>query len=129
MSKHSGSWPLQTEDAGDLTVVRFPGSHMLLDARNVEILGDRFFALIEERGRCRIVLDFGNVEYLFSAMLGKLISFQKRLQAAGGCLILCNLNPAVSRVFEITRLKNFFTIRAGPPSAIDEPTRPPTTES
>jgi anti-sigma B factor antagonist len=107
---------LQTQDLGDLTVVRFPGQHMLLDARNVEILGDRFFALIEEAGRCKIVLDFGNVEYLFSAMLGKLISFQKRLQAAGGTLVLCNLKPPVSRVFEITRLKNFFTIKSGPPA-------------
>ena len=50
------------------------------------------------------------MEYLSSAALAKLITLNKKLQAAGGKLILCNIDPQIREVFEITRLNKLFTI-------------------
>ena len=66
---------------------------------------------MDEAGRRKILLNFGNVEYLSSAALGKLITLNKKLQAAGGRLILCNIDPQIYEVFEITKLNKLFNIQ------------------
>ena len=55
-------------------------------------------------------MNFGNVEYLSSAALGKRITLNKKLQAVGGGLILCNIDPQIYEVFEITKLNKVFNI-------------------
>jgi len=40
-----------------------------------------------------------------------LITLNKKLQAAGGRLILCNIDPQIYEVFEITKLDKFFNIQ------------------
>jgi anti-sigma B factor antagonist len=45
-----------------------------------------------------------------SAALGKLITLNKKVQAAGGKLILCNIDPQIREVFEITKLDKLFVI-------------------
>ena len=40
-----------------------------------------------------------------------LIALHKKLQAVGGRLILCNIDPEIYEVFEITRLDKFFNIQ------------------
>ena len=62
-------------------------------------------------GLRKLLLNFGNVEYLSSAALGKLITLNKKLQAVGGRLILCNIDPQIYEVFEITKLDKFFNIQ------------------
>ena len=66
---------------------------------------------MDEVGRRKLLLNFNNVEYLSSAALGKLITLNKKLQAAGGRLILCNIDPQIYEVFEITKLDRFFNIQ------------------
>jgi anti-sigma B factor antagonist len=65
---------------------------------------------VDEEGWRKILLNFGNVEYLSSAALGKLITLNKKLGQAGGKLILCNIDPQIHEVFEITKLDKFFKI-------------------
>ncbi len=59
----------------------------------------------------QILLNFGNVEYLSSAALGKFITLNKKVQAAGGKLVLCNIDPNIYEVFEITKLNKLFNIQ------------------
>jgi anti-sigma B factor antagonist len=101
---------LEVEDIGDVTVVNFV-DRRILDEQNIQVIGEQLFSLVDEVGRRKILLNFGNVEFLSSAALGKLIALHKKLQAVGGRLILCNIDPEIYEVFEITRLDKFFTIQ------------------
>ena len=108
---------LEVEDIGDITVVNFVDKK-ILDEQNIQKIGEDLFSLVDELGRKKILLNFGNVEYLSSAALGKLITLNKKLQAAGGRLILCNIDPQIYEVFEITKLDRFFNIQKEEQSAL-----------
>jgi anti-sigma B factor antagonist len=101
---------LEVEQIGDVTVVNFI-DRKILDEQNIQIIGDQLFGLVDHDGLRKLLLNFGNVEYLSSAALGKLITLNKKLQGVGGRLVLCNIDPQIYEVFEITRLDKFFNIQ------------------
>ncbi len=101
---------LEVEQIGDVTVVNFI-DRKILDEQNIQIIGEQLFSLVDEEGCRKLLLNFGNVEFLSSAALGKLITLNKKLQAAKGRLILCNIDPQIHEVFEITKLDKFFNIQ------------------
>jgi anti-sigma B factor antagonist len=101
---------LEVEDIGEVTVVNFI-DRKILDEQNIQKIGEDLFSLVDELGRRKILLNFGNVEYLSSAALGKLITLNNKVQKAGGKLILCNIDPQIYEVFEITRLNKLFNIQ------------------
>jgi anti-sigma B factor antagonist len=108
---------LEVEDIGDVTVINFV-DRKILDEQNIQVIGEQLFGLVDQDGRRKLLLNFGNVEYLSSAALGKLITLNKKLQAAGGRLILCNIDPQIYEVFEITKLDKFFNIQKEEQSAL-----------
>src|SRR5712675_1756493 len=91
---------LEVEDIGEVTVVNFV-DRKILDEQNIQKIGEDLFSLVDELGRRKILLNFGNVEYLSSAALGKFITLNKKVQAAQGKLILCNIEQNISKMFEI----------------------------
>jgi anti-sigma B factor antagonist len=101
---------LEVEDIGDITVVNFI-DRKILDEQNIQKIGEDLFSLVDELGRRKILLNFGNVEYLSSAALGKFINLNKKVRAAGGKLVLCNIAQHIYEVFEITRLDKMFNIQ------------------
>ena len=108
---------LEVEDIGDVTVVNFTDKK-ILDEQNIQVIGEQLFSLVDELGRRKVLLNFGNVEFLSSAALGKLITLNRKLQSAGGKLILCNIDPQIYEVFEITKLDRFFNIQKEEQSAL-----------
>jgi len=100
---------LEVEDIGDVTVINFV-DRKILDEQNIQVIGEQLFGLVDESGRKRLLLNFSNVEYMSSAALGKLITLNKKVQAAGGKLVLCNIDPQIREVFEITKLDKLFVI-------------------
>jgi len=101
---------LEVEDIGDVTVVNFT-DRKILDEQNIQVIGEQLFSLVDEGMRYKILLNFSNVEYLSSAALGKLITLDKKLKNAKGRLILCNIDPQIYEVFEITKLNKVFNIQ------------------
>ena len=97
------------EQIGEVSVVNFV-DRKILDEQNIQIIGEQLFSLVDQEGRRNLLLNFGNVEYLSSAALGKLITLNKKVQAAKGKLVLCNIAPEILEVFEITKLDKFFKI-------------------
>src|SRR5919204_4693908 len=100
---------LEVEDIGDVTVVHFT-DRKILDEENIQVIGEQLFSLVDELGRTKLLLNFHNVEYMSSAALGKLITLNKKVQSAGGRLVLCNIDPQIREVFEITKLDKLFVI-------------------
>jgi anti-anti-sigma factor len=72
--------------------------------------GDEMFRLAESPGHRRFVLHLGQVHCLSSAMLGKLIAFDRKVKQAGGELTLCSLASDLSATFDRMRLDRVFRI-------------------
>jgi len=108
---------LEVESIGDVTVVNFIDKK-ILDEQNIQKIGEDLFSLVDDSGHGKILLNFGNVEYLSSAALGKFITLNKKVQAAKGKLVLCNIEPQIYEVFEITKLNKLFNIQKDEQSAL-----------
>src|SRR5437763_1343031 len=101
---------LEVEHIGDVTVVNFV-DRMILDEQNIQIIGEQLLSLVDQVVLMKLLLNYGNGEYQSSAALCKLITLNKKLQAVGGRLILCNIDPQIHEVFEITKLDKFYNIQ------------------
>ena len=101
---------LEVEHIGDVAVVNFKDKK-ILDEQAIQTIGEQLFNLVDTDGCKKLLLNFQNVEYLSSAALGKLITLNKKIQAVGGRLVLCEISPQIYEVFEITKLDKFFTIQ------------------
>lgn len=110
MSTQPRRQKLEVEDIGEVTVVNFVDKK-ILDEQNIQVIGEQLFRLVDDLGRTKLLLNFSNVEYLSSAALGKLITLNKKVNATGGKLILCNIAPNIYEVFEITKLNKILNIQ------------------
>ena len=82
----------------------------ILDQAEVQALENSIMPLVEEAGAINLVIDFGNVKFLTSAVLGLLIRVSKKIYESGGHLKLCGINPKILEIFKITRLDRIFDI-------------------
>ena len=56
-------------------------------------------------------LDFCDVKYLTSTVLGKLVSVHKQVKRAGGHFQIVNVGPKVYDLFKLTRLNTFIDVQ------------------
>ncbi len=82
----------------------------ILEEIDVQGLENSIMPLIEEAGGINLVIDFGNVKFLTSAVLGLLIRASKKIYESEGQLRLCGINPQIFKIFKITRLDRVFDI-------------------
>jgi len=95
---------------GDVSIVTF-GDKKLIDEAAVQELAGELFALVEQDNRRTLLLDFEGVEFLSSAALGKLLTFDRKVKTARGRLKLCGISPGILEVFQVTKLNKVFDIR------------------
>ncbi len=94
------------EAAAGAEIVAVRGS---LDTNTAPEAGEALIGLING-GAKRIVADFEHVDYISSAGLRVLLVAAKRLRAGGGDMRLCNLNPFVQEVFDISGFGVMFSV-------------------
>jgi len=107
---------LEVENVGDATVVCLTDRKILVE-QNIQAIGEQLFNLVGE-GRKKLLLNFRNVEYMSSAVLGMLVTLNKKVQMAGGKLVLCSIDPQIQEVFAITKLDKLFVIRGDEQEAL-----------
>jgi anti-sigma B factor antagonist len=110
-------WRLELKDAGDVTVASFTDRH-LLDAQSVQLVGDQLFSLVDEMGRRKLLLDFGNIQDISSLALGMLVTLNKKMHAARGKLVLCRIDAQIREVMALTQLDKLFVIRGDEQEAL-----------
>jgi anti-anti-sigma factor len=101
---------IKVNDSNKVTIVTFNDSK-IIDEAEIQEFGQELYDLVERETRKKIILNFGNVEFLSSAALGKLIGFDKRCKQHGAELILSNIRPEIYEVFAITKLTKLFIIK------------------
>jgi anti-sigma B factor antagonist len=100
---------ISVEYIKNATVITFTDDKILED-NDIKALQESIMSVIEQAERINLILDFCNVRFLSSAVLGLLIRVSKRIYESGGKLRLCNINPKINEVFKITRLTKVFDI-------------------
>ena len=68
---------LRLENVDGVTVVSFVESKIVTE-ENIQEVGDQLYSLVEDEGHKNLLLNFGNVQYLSSAALGKLINLKTK---------------------------------------------------
>jgi len=82
----------------------------ILEEKDIQALQESIMSVIEQAERVNLILDFCNVRFLSSAVLGLLIRISKKVYERAGQLRLCNINPKIYEIFKITRLTKIFDI-------------------
>jgi anti-sigma B factor antagonist len=100
---------LEISEGGGVTVVRFR-DRSIADMLEIEEVGRELYRLVEERKQKRLVLDFSGVDYLSSALVGKLLSLNSKVQARGGSVKLCSIRREILEVFHACKLDRIFCI-------------------
>ncbi len=101
------------------TIVSFT-DEKILEERDIKALQDSIMSVVEQAERIKLILDFSNVRFLSSAVLGLLIRISKRIYEKDGQLKLCNINPKIFEIFKITRLTTTFDIYKDVESAVED---------
>jgi len=97
------------EHGTDVTLVTFTDEN-ILEEQQIRRLERALLPVVRENQEKRLVLNFQNVKFMSSSFLGLLVKVHKRVVEMGGGLQLCNLDPKIYKVFEITQLVKIFDI-------------------
>ncbi len=100
---------LDTQSNGDVTLVFFRDA-AILDETNVEELGRNLFDISDKGTKMKMLINFEKIEYLSSAVLGKLVALHKKMKKDKATLKLCCMRPNIHEIFKITKLDKLFEI-------------------
>lgn len=81
------------------------------DEMLVNHITEQIHTVLEKNEKEKVILDFGNVAYLSSSFLGKIIGINKKTKAKSQRLVLCGINDDIMEIFQITKLEKFFTFK------------------
>lgn len=113
-SRH-GSFRLDMIES--VAVVAFFENKITTDEGVLEIRA-QLDKLINE-GHIQILLNFRDVHYISSSMLGTLTSLKRRVESLKGRLKMCCIGPNLLEAFRISRLEQVFEIYADELSALE----------
>lgn len=94
--------------AQNATVVTLTDEKLLEDD-DIKALEESIMPLIGNSA-VNLVIDFSNVQFLSSAVLGLLIRISKKISENKGRLKFCCINSKIFDIFRITRLDEIFEI-------------------
>lgn len=94
---------------GEATIVSFLDV-AFLDETSIRELGDELELLVTNSNKINLIVNFTNIDYLSSAVLGRLVKVYKLVKAKTGKMILCHIKNTILQVFKSTRLDKMFEI-------------------
>ena len=110
---------ISVEYAEKATIVTLADEN-ILEEKDISALQESIMSVIEQAGRMNLILDFHNVRFLSSAVLGLLIRVSKKIYERDGQLKLCSIDPKIHEIFKITRLTKVFDIYQDVESATED---------
>ncbi len=109
---------IAVEYTDNAVIVTFTDEKILEDV-DIQSIQASVMSVVDQTGRINLVLDFSDVQFLSSAVLGFLIRLSKRVYEQDGQLRLCNIIPKIFEIFRITRLTKIFDIYKDRQEAIE----------
>lgn len=105
---------LDVTDRGEYSVLSVRGE---VDVSTAPRFRERLIELVND-GRCKVVADLSEVDFLDSTGLGVLVGGLKRLRSHDGDLTLVCPQSRILKVFEITGLTQVFSIHESVDAAV-----------
>jgi anti-sigma B factor antagonist len=84
----------------------------------VENVADTLRLMIRDSQPRKLVIDFSQVRFFSSQMLGLLVDLWRRMKDVGGSLTISGIDPQLTRVFRITHLDKLFNFYDNTESAV-----------
>ncbi len=101
---------IRVDDNQGARVVRFL-DRQLFEDRTVREVNEQIQSLLPDlRSGDSLILDFSSVQTVSSSMIGKLVLLQRRADALGARLRLCELCETIADVMHTTNLDRVFSI-------------------
>jgi len=99
---------LSSQRRDEVLVIRFTAQKILADTAIAQI--GRELLELADQADGKMLLNFEDVTFMSSAMIGKIVLLNKKCIAAKTVVKLCSIAPSIREVFEITRLNKVFSI-------------------
>jgi len=99
---------LRVEQEADVTIIAVLTPRIPVDIS--ESFEEGVVKTVESLATPKVLIDFEGVEFISSAILGKLIKLNGRMADRQGQLRLSSLSPRIAEVFRITGLDKLFKI-------------------
>ena len=99
---------LVTEVQG-VTIVNFRDPS-ILDGATVERLGDDLYVLVDQQAKRKILLDFRQVKFLSSTMMGILLALHNKAVKIKGKVVVCGLQDNLMKVFKVMQLHKVLSL-------------------
>jgi len=108
---------IQTGKKDNIHIVLFKDKKILDDTVLDEIKTE-INRLIGNAAGPDMLLDFANVEFMSSAMLGLLGQLHRKIGQGHGRLKMCGIRPEIFQVFKLTNLDKLFKIFPDAPAGL-----------
>ena len=108
---------LMSQSHGDVLIVYFTESR-ILDEATIETMSTDLDRMIDRSEEGKLLLNFSEVRFMSSAMLGKLVRLNKRCRSDKIDLKLCNISKEIMEVFKLMRLHKLLDIHANESRAL-----------
>lgn len=110
--------PFIVQQIEKFTVIEFRTAS-LMDALELESIGQGLYQIVDEQDKRLIVLDFAQVQYISSQTIGILLTLHKKLSALKHSkLILCGVGPRLMELLKITRLDRMLIVKPSQREAV-----------
>ncbi|MDX9703492.1 MAG: STAS domain-containing protein [Candidatus Auribacterota bacterium] len=109
VSQATGQQNYEMHTVQNIITVSISNSKILTDDIISQIYA-KILSVVEETKGVNLIVNFSQVNYLSSSVLSKLISIHKKVKAQDGTMCLCNINPVILKIFELTRLDTYLNI-------------------
>jgi anti-sigma B factor antagonist len=90
------------------TAVAALKSASITDADQIEQIHLQINSFVEEEKPKKLIIDFQNVKFFSSQMLGVLVELRTKLQNYNARVLISAINPQLYRIFRITNLDKLF---------------------
>ncbi len=92
----------------------------IVDESRIESLGHELMNQISEATNDKMIVNFQNVAFMSSAMIGKLISFGKKCKTSNVQVRFCGINDNILQVFNLMNLGKVFDIDADEKTSLEK---------
>ncbi len=100
---------LRSEEKEEIKVVYFNDAKILDEVR-IQQVGQELMEMADNATNGKMVVNFNNVTFMSSAMIGKVILLNKKCKTNNVKLKLCNISDNVMEVFKLMRLNKILDI-------------------
>ena len=109
---------LQTRDEGNILIVYFTDAK-ILDEAKIQQVGAELMKCKDQALGGRMLLNFRNVGFMSSAMIGKIILLNSKCKEGKIDLRICEISDNVMEVFKLMRLGKILNIQKTEQAAIE----------